>query len=200
GLDRDATLRDAVALGRGQRRRRARRNDLVRRVRGVEVAEVEPARRNVVDDRYGQRRAVGAADLAAEDVVDDVLAWAAEGGVAIQVLLEVDLARRRLDDPLLHARAVGRARRRERPGRRRIVRRHADLAGHQVDHRAGDGLALRVRALGGARLLLRLEERVERAEGGQRQRRADEHLGGRETASPVTSEGRHRQGTALQRT
>src|SRR5207247_10157763 len=90
-------------------RRRDRGNDLVRGVRGVEVAEVEPARRNVVDDRYGQRRAVGAADLVAEDVVDDVLAWAAEGGVAIQVLLEVDLARRRLDEPLLDARAVGRA-------------------------------------------------------------------------------------------
>jgi len=70
--------------------------------------EVEPARRDVVDDRYGQRRAVGAADLAAEDVVDEVLAGAAEGGVAIQVLPEVDLARRRLDEPLLDARTVRR--------------------------------------------------------------------------------------------
>src|SRR5207237_1915623 len=144
--DRDAYLGDAVALRRRELRGRAGRDQLVRRVRAVEVAEVEAARRDVVDDRDGQRRAVGAADLAAEHVVDNVLARPREEAVAVQVLLEVKLARRGLDDALLDAGAVGRQRGGERPGGRRVEGRHAELARHQVDHRAGDGLALRVRA------------------------------------------------------
>src|SRR6059058_1024912 len=170
------------------------------RVRAVEVAEVEAAGGDVVDDRDGQRGAVGAADLAAEHVVDHVLARPREQAVAVQVLLEVDLARRGLDEALLDAGAVGRLRGRERAGYRWVEGRHAELARHQVDRRAGDGLALRVRALRGVRLLLSLQEGVERADGQQRQRHADEDLGGREARAPGTAGGRHEQGIVLQRT
>src|SRR5213076_2439132 len=167
-------------------RRRAGRDQLVRWVRAVEVAEVEAAGGDVVDDRDGQRGAVGEADLAAEHVVDHVLARPREQAVA--------------DEALLDAGAVGRLRGRERAGYRWVEGRHAELARHQVDRRAGDGLALRVRALRGVRLLLSLQEGVERADGQQRQRHADEDLGGREARAPGTAGGRREQGIVLQRT
>src|SRR5205823_10011719 len=59
--DRDAHLGDAVALLRGEVRRRAGRNQLVRWVRAVEVAGVEGGGGGVVDERDGRRAAGGAA-------------------------------------------------------------------------------------------------------------------------------------------
>src|SRR6185503_15422389 len=109
---------------------------------------------------------------AAEDVVDDVFAAAGEEPVAVEILLEADLRARRLDDTLLDARASGTRRGRQRPGRRRIVRRHAQLARHQVDDGAGNVLAVGVRALGGEGLRLRALYRVQRAQGDQRERGA----------------------------
>src|SRR5206468_12103027 len=128
----------AIALARRERGWRAGRDELVGRVAAVEVAERKASGGHAGDDRDREGGAVGAAEVAAEHVVDEVLSRRDEGAVTGQVLLEVELRRRRLDDPLLHAWTARAGRRRE--GSPGVVARHTQLAGHEIDDRARDVL------------------------------------------------------------
>ena len=155
-------------------------------VAAVEVAEREPAGRHEVDERDRLGGAVAATDLTREQVVGDVLAGGGQGPVRVQVLAEMKLGRRGLDDTLLHARA-GEADRGREGEIGRVERGHAQFARHQVERATGDALALREGALRGERLQLGLREGTDGSHRHERQRRGGQHLHRRNATSRSAS-------------
>src|SRR5207249_2833912 len=136
-------------------------------------------------------------DGAVRKLVGEVLARGPDGVVAVQVLAEVDLGGRRLDDPLLD---VGGARP-ERLGDRgtRVVAGHTELARHQVDHAPGHVLAVAVHLLRQEGLRLGLLEGVDGGEQDERHPEAREHLHAREAPRARPAAGGAQHGMVLQR-